>query len=162
MAKIRTGFVSNSSSSSFVVRFDEKNITREQMQKHLFGEATELESYFGNAYPIEDVMDVIWQQFISSNEEDILTELSYKIDDDELINLAIDYYNMPFKPTFKDPWTAKEEYCRLAAKEQYEEFLTGGGDVAIFTLGNDVGPIESILEGEGIFSNLPNVFINGH
>ena len=44
--KIRNGFVSNSSSSSFVVAFDKKPETVEELKKLLFGE----EEVYGNPH----------------------------------------------------------------------------------------------------------------
>lgn len=48
-AKIRSGFVSNSSSSSFVLNFDEEIVSKEQLHEKIFQEETEIDSGYSSS-----------------------------------------------------------------------------------------------------------------
>jgi len=60
--KIRSGFVSNSSSSSFIVYFKEVPKSKEELKKLLFGDRTEYHYPYGTEFfPTDVVADVVWK-----------------------------------------------------------------------------------------------------
>lgn len=60
--KFRTGFVSNSSSSSFIVEFKEVPTSKEELQNQLFGDRKEYHYPYGTEYfSTDDVSAIVWQ-----------------------------------------------------------------------------------------------------
>jgi hypothetical protein len=58
--KIRTGFVSNSSSSSFIVAFAKVPESQEELQQMLFGDDEKF-SIYGDTFLTADVAAVVWR-----------------------------------------------------------------------------------------------------
>jgi hypothetical protein len=81
MMKVRRGFVSNSSSSSFIVAFDRIPQTVGEVQKALFGgsETYDYENWDGiDKYPAEQVAGQVWkdiQSQVPNDEDEIKDEL---------------------------------------------------------------------------------------
>ena len=64
--KIRNGFVSNSSSSSFVVAFPKDNLTVEEVHGYLFGDLKYMSHpYEFEAVSTEDISITIWKDMMS-------------------------------------------------------------------------------------------------
>lgn len=59
--KIRNGFVSNSSSSSFIVVFDKKPSSVEELQKLLFGDNDVYDGPYSGSWPAKEVAEVVWK-----------------------------------------------------------------------------------------------------
>lgn len=75
MAKIRNGFVSNSSSSSFVVAFPKKmKLTKESIKQHLYGDSERIPSPWGSC--ITDCVDGLSTEDASSQ---ILRDIEYQL-----------------------------------------------------------------------------------
>jgi len=59
--KIRMGFISNSSSSSFIVVFDKRPKTKKELKELLFGDRKEYHDPYSSEYwPTDDVVDIVW------------------------------------------------------------------------------------------------------
>ncbi|MBC8427489.1 MAG: hypothetical protein H8D97_01215 [Proteobacteria bacterium] len=67
MAKIRQGFVSNSSSSSFIVDFPEFPSTREKLKKMMGNCAPDCD--YGGEYTSEEVVDRVWRDIQNSESQ---------------------------------------------------------------------------------------------
>jgi hypothetical protein len=79
--KIRQGFVSNSSSSSFVIAWSKKPETVEEMSNFLFGENKE----YPNPYPFEDTPDCFSVSLVS---ERLMNSLDW--DENEVRNTLVE------------------------------------------------------------------------
>lgn len=66
--KIRTGFVSNSSSSSFVVNFGHRPKTKDELRKMMFGTTDDIEdiSYYEYRMPVTAVVDRVFDDLKKS------------------------------------------------------------------------------------------------
>ena len=81
--KVRKYFVSNSSSSSFIVHFKTIPETLEQMQEMLFGDAVMYmhpypTHYRENSWPVEEIADIVFSEFKDQepiSHEEILEDL---------------------------------------------------------------------------------------
>jgi len=83
--KIRTGFVSNSSSSSFVVAFDSIPESAHSLQTLLFGDARKWEVY-DDSVPTRTLAQIVWRDIQAQ-----LDKLPYSLD-----TIADDMHNLVY------------------------------------------------------------------
>ena len=71
--KIRSGFVSNSSSSSFVVIFPKIPKNQEDVKNMLFkeGEKTYSSAYDDDCWPVDQVAQTVWDDICNQEKNDI-------------------------------------------------------------------------------------------
>jgi len=163
--KIRAGFVSNSSSSSFVVAFSKIPHSIEDVKNEMFDIDTELIKdpfYEDEAYEAwlvaKTVFDDIKEQH-SNNYDMIFESVRHGWFDgcDELLQQYHFYDN-------DTDWNELEKKLDEAAKELVDQFIDDNKIKQIFVLeySDNDGKYQSFLEHGNIFRNLPNLQISYH
>jgi hypothetical protein len=144
--KIRTGFISNSSSSSFIVVFDKKPKNAKEICKILFGNLKHIAAPYDNReiYDSMKIARVVWN--------DIAKKESLSIQDIQEVLLSgwIEKH-MPFCKDYPDSSTLELE--KEWAKKTAEKIKESYKDNFIFNVGysdND-GPFYSTMEHGDIF-----------
>jgi len=92
--KIRSGFVSNSSSSSFIVAFDQEP-TREYLKKVLYGNQETIQYEYGDEFfNVDDLVDHIMNNLCEVNPFDLLIERvrHKKWGNDDETDEMVDFY----------------------------------------------------------------------
>lgn len=148
--KIRSGFVSNSSSSSFVVAFPRNvntrnlssNIPKElrrrmhvkqiSLKEALFDDRNSNIEYYDYSFDINDIVEAVAQSIESetpNNIETIRELLGYELDDNSI-----------------------------------EKFLKDNKDkdIYVFEYSDNDGPLQTMLEHGEIFKRLPHIRISHH
>jgi hypothetical protein len=163
MAKYRSGFVSNSSSSSFIVRFDSIPTSVEEVQEVLFGD----EIVYINPYPWEDVpkywaaeqvANIVWEDMKDdppNNAESIRESIG-------------DYWEFSEsnKDKFKLPRGKFDWDASAIAEDKYneklcEQWLEGGGYTYTFSYADD-DTLGSAMEHGTLFDRLDHKKISNH
>ena len=150
--KIRTSFISNSSSSSFIVAFDPvpKNI----------GELKTMLKHWSN-----DVVSQVWGDIINH----ISSNKNFKPEDfiDELTNLS---YNSIYEKMNKehsgkkDFWDIVEKEVGIIAQKKWDAFVAENSDalIMLFEYSDNDGEFMSFMEHDNIFIHLPHIQISKH
>lgn len=156
--KIRKGFVSNSSSSSFIVAFDRLPTTHEEMKIMLFGNKT----LYQARWSTDQVSEIVWEDFcrqVAPMTYSQIVEASRGI-------VHIDYWNnkkyqnkngdIDYELVNKD----EEKLC----KEKIDEFISNnkGKYYYEFDYADENGSLGSDMEHGDLFSNLSYVRISRH
>jgi hypothetical protein len=160
--KIRNGFVSNSSSSSFVVAFPRVPLSVKEVKRTLFGDA----EYFihpydkETVYTTEEVAQIVFR--------DIQEQ---EVNDDEAITEAIYGYTETncYLDDFKTPsgnydWEAYNLAANTLAEKDAKQFKNRNKGKVIYTFNysdNDSEPGSAMEHGE-IFRNLDHVRVSRH
>ena len=164
--KTRHGFVSNSSSSSFLVLFKNVPGTVADMQKMLFGDKPYLESPYkfeGDVkYP---ALDVATDVFNDMSRQKPMTER-------EIIETIgsgwfdgypdLDDFKLP-DPAGYD-WTSHSRAGEIAAQKTWDKFVAAHGEGTIykFHYSDNDGCYGSTMEHGDLFVNLPHIRISHH
>ena len=165
--KIRNGFVSNSSSSSFIVAFKKVPKSVAEMQKMLFGK----QLYYQNPYydpEYKDGSEPSWyaEEVSARVFRDILEPISIKELASHFSGYIMDSY-APDRDSFPQDcdghdqwWKAMEEYSIKAA----ESFVKNnpGAKFYEFEYSDNDGPFDTALEHGNLFERLPHVTISNH
>jgi hypothetical protein len=160
--KVRNGFVSNSSSSSFIVAFDYIPKNASEMAQILFGEE---EGYFyysltGQYIERIQIAKKVFSDFIQSHHYVPLTPDEIKMvlrsGDVEPLNLGL--LNSPLD--IEEMEKQREERTEKIT----EEFLNKNSGMFIysFTYSDNEGELEAMIEHSGVFSRLPHLVVNQH
>ena len=172
--KIRIGFVSNSSSSSFVVAFDARPKSKEEVQKLLFGnKKTYANPYCDSAvwkdakknWPAEEVAQTVWEDLSAMNpltKEEFIEELRCgsvfgaghpKYDWKRLGKRQEEKYEEQYR-----------KRCEKWAKGLATEFLKNnkGKVLFMFTYSDNDGEYRCALEHGKLFRGLPHIEICNH
>ena len=188
--KIRNGFVSNSSSSSFLVGFKDIPATEQEMVKMLFGSNNTLR-YYENLYPADEIAAIVLRDLLFGSplsEEEIKEELNsgylgrgYGSDDWRYHRAdAVEdkfHKQFPGKDVRDDPeWSKKwrealnedwKEQDRLREEgadrfwqEHKQQFE--GTQIYKFHYSDNESPMEAAMEHGGIFNALPCVRVSHH
>lgn len=126
--KIRNGFVSNSSSSSFIVSFKKEPKSVEDVKNALFNVGQE---YFNNpysygeseAYSVQKVAETVWEDICGQTKNNI------KAATEEFYNGSIDDYDAPKSDDFRhindnnERWEAYDRAKDIYAKKKMKEFF---------------------------------------
>lgn len=166
--KIRNGFVSNSSSSSFVVAFDAKPQSVEELKKLLFGD----EEVYGNPYryagsprgwTTQQVAETVYRDLA---EQPPMTEEHVREEFNE--GWLPGAPEFPFGAGFDDDgrkklkeWEADHKsYCNAKA----DEFIASlkGKVFFHFSYADEDGSYYSALEHGDLFEKLPHICISHH
>lgn len=170
--KKRSGFVSNSSSSSFIVAL-QRGLSRQELREALFGDR-KLHGAYEREYRVEDVMDVVYG--------DYSRQCGFHFFDDEerlVEEMCSGYYegcpevpmNAFMKMTTDEVRKAYEIYDaidRETAARRLREFMfhkvfCESGDLFAFVFEyGDSSSFGSVLEHGGTFDNVPHLRISKH
>lgn len=162
--KIKSDYITNSSSSSFIVAFDKIPETAEEMRNILFDENQIL---FENPYVFdagdvdgwntEDVAKIVFEQTKLAMAVDVLDELCGDIDldwdlfrdDDGNIN-----------------WSSLEKARQNRAKEKMKHLIEKEGwknkVIAIYEYSDNDGELQTAMEHGNLFRRLPHIRISKH
>lgn len=171
--KFRNGFVSNSSSSSFIVEFKKVPKTKKELQKILFGSRAEYHSpYCTDYYSTEEVAEIVWNDIKMNGPatEDKVKEAFKGYPEiprycTSLLELESPKVN-DFK-TGKKGKTGFDEYDWDAFEEAYEEYwkqfhvlinwkAVKEQRVFVFEYGDNDGALLSAMEHGDLFENAFN------
>lgn len=161
--KIRTGFVSNSSSSSFVVAFDRIPSSAEEMKKILFGDREVFSSPYG-----DDSWDT---SYIAKIVYDDFCEQGRPLDYDEILAacdgmIYIDYYDdSKYKNAKGDiNYDLVEAESKVLTKKEANKFISKnkGRYYYEFSYADENGSLGSAMEHGDLFSNVPHISISRH
>ena len=171
--KIRNGFVSNSSSSSFVVIFPFEPKSSDDVQKMLF---LENQLYYGDGnYSVEQVSETIWKDICDQQKNDI--EKAFEIiGQSNFGSGAPDYDDFKYISDRNDRWNAYNDAINKYAKKTLKEFFNirklklqvidekdvDGGVMYCFSYSDNDGQYYSDLEHYGLFHRLKNITVNQH
>ena len=137
--KIRNGFVSNSSSSSFIIVFPQAIASADEMGQILFGEKYEQDegiSYYGEAYPMSMIAKTVYNDYLEAGKESDSAKLNH-LNNNEM---------------------------SVTEKKYLQRLLTIESNNTIIRLeyGDKSGSYYSVLEHGGIFDNVPHIRISNH
>jgi len=166
--KIRHGFVSNSSSSSFIVAFPHKPDSLEELQKMLFGDDKVYPCpYHNKSWDTEAVAEVVWldmQKKSPSTIEDM----------GEVVRAGwVDGHPEfdSFRRKSEDSagrgdidWDAYNEASRCFAEKYAKQFSENHPDTVFFSFeyADGDGNMETAMEHGTLFDNLPHMRISHH
>ncbi len=183
--KIRAGFVSNSSSSNFVVAFPSVPKGYREVQKMMFGDAP----YIGNPYDngitsTKDIAKTVWgdlkdqRSWTKKFRDQRIYETvargwfeghpdynKFKIIPQQITNLEFEGTTV-IKASLNDDidWKAYEKANTEAAERAVNKLMEkfAGKAIYIFSYGDESGDYYSVLEHGGIFNKLPHKQISCH
>ena len=161
--KIRTGFVSNSSSSSFVVAFPRIPQNVDDMKKMLFGDE---ESYFvGDKYTkisitAEEAATTVFRDFLEQGNPASFEEISKTLKSDISFDTLDKYKNGDGSIDWDGYNYASAKY----GNECTESFMkkNEGKFIFIFSYADEDGAYFSAMEHQGLFTNLEHERISNH
>jgi hypothetical protein len=165
--KVRSGFVSNSSSSSFIVSFEKVPKSKEELKKILFGERKEYHYPYGTEFfSTDEVADIVWKDIKKSKPTTLKkakeTINSGSIDEPHWL---LDRINPPPK---YDDFKKGEEFDHDGYDKAYLEynkqfyFLLDEDSIKekrcfIFEYSDNDGLINSAMEHGALFDNMHSV-----
>jgi hypothetical protein len=173
--KIRTGFVSNSSSSSFVVAFKNIPKTVEELTEMLFGD----EIFFVNPYggwdsedmrytgrpsatlywPVQEIAEIVFKDMKKpATEQEVTETISCG-----WIDGYPDLDNYRTKDRDYD-WDAYHQTAQRLAKEKADQFLSENPDCTFyaFSYSDNDGELKCSMEHGNLFRRLPHLQISCH
>lgn len=164
--KIRNGFVSNSSSSSFIVAFDRYLESPEDIKELLFGSEERYKDPFHNDTWFSDRPDSYDAMEVSKILFDLMKGLEYDTMCSELSNG--DFENMPefdfneYREN-KDYFLKYNQELRRATEEVANEFVRKNFEKYwyLFEISDD-SEIGSAMEHGTLFDNVPHIRISKH
>jgi len=165
--KIRKGFVSNSSSSSFVVAFPKNPTSAQDVQKILFGDRQEYpDPYNSSYYPTSRVAETVWDDIKRKGRPATKKDIVKAIDGGYFDGMA-EYKDFP-KPGSDGPldydWEACSKENERRAIKMAEEFMAKNPKAVIYTLSyaDEDGSYGSALEHGILFDEVPHLRISCH
>ena len=176
--KIRTGFVSNSSSSSFILAFDPMPQSADELCKLLFGgwqkyvPSGSIE-YNGQVYSTREIAEHIWSA--------IQRRKPIKHESEVILAITEGWFSETSAVIKKYPWTPElslEEWEKLMDKRDVELKQVAvaiyqrigqkiakafkSGKVYNLEFSDNKGDLEATIEHGDIFEYIPHIVINNH
>jgi hypothetical protein len=162
--KIRTGFVSNSSSSSFIVAFDRIPRSVDEMVKILFKENQKVYSspYDDLSWPVQEIAGYV------------LRDMKGKLPltEDEIVESASDYVDVDQNQfQVKDSkgydtvdWPRYQAACEEEGRKFAEKFIEENQESYFFefSYADEDGKIGTAMEHGDLFNNVPGFRISHH
>jgi hypothetical protein len=184
--KTRNGFVSNSSSSSFLVKFEKLPGSRDELRNMMFDPSDQRVSYYDDQVPVDVVVDKVWEDLLGDKRT--IMEIYYTISDQctwsgppwqtlsygEADKIREEYNDTPNRWADPERAVKLEEARRLdflaeceLNRDRAETYfkdnpVPGPGIVKEFEYADDEGMLGSVMEHGDIFSRLPHKQFNKH
>ena len=163
--KIRTGFVSNSSSSSFIVAFAKVPETQGELQQMLFRDEDKF-SIYGDSFLAADVASVVWRDLQGSE------PIKRKEAEEAIRSGYMGYDGGPSLDDFRKrgsrwgetDWDAYEAALEKYANDRAQQFFEENKKAKIFKFeySDNDGDLMSAIEHGGTFGKLPHITISYH
>jgi hypothetical protein len=166
--KIRNGFVSNSSSSSFIVAFKKVPTSCKKLQRMLFGNETKFGGTYRSSptYDADYIAEVVWQDMQRSG-----SASKKKIADVIKVGWADDRPDLDeYVITFDDEngreynWDKYRESINKWANKKAQEFTNENPNCKfyIFSYNDNDSQMYSEMEHGDLFRKLPHLTVNCH
>ena len=166
--KIRTGFVSNSSSSSFVVAFGTKPKNKAELMTMMFPDGGVFIQAYNDRVPVESVVDTVWNDMKDQKPmtfDEVVEEIasgwfSGKPDSNDYVD-----YNRDESPEKRqEQWAAYDKASAAAAALLAQTFMgaNAGSTFYRFSYADEDGSYYCTLEHGDIFNRLAHMQISHH
>lgn len=155
--RVKTDFITNSSSSSFLVVFDKKPESAGELKSTLFGERKEFHYPYGDEYwSTEFVAERIFSETGEAEEKDIIEFF--------LCRSFEGLYERCRLPNGQVDWDKYHKEESRLAEEEKEWFLGRhkGKYFSIYSFSDNDGKLDCALEHGDVFSNVPNIQNSQH
>lgn len=176
--KIRNGFVSNSSSSSFIIALPDIMKSAEELREYLFPANVEYiyDDCYDASYPIQQVVESVWNQIkdqAPNTKEEVLEEYMSGWTDSNKAAEAIALKECGIKNRYKLKWGSPEHqkfesfenyYLEILAEAHIEDEFPSGYEQYLYVINysdND-GRFECAMEHGNIFEYIPHLVVNHH
>ena len=170
--KTRDGFVSNSSSSSFVVGFSKMPKSKEELKKMLFGDEERYQHPYndGTSYSTWDVASDVFERLSQSkpiSTRGIAEELChgwYEGKPDYSMPSGIDFQSKEGRSKFEkysQEYEAEDKKVALGIAKQFA-VANPGFKFYVFSYSDNNGEYGSAMEHGGLFDRLPCLHISHH
>jgi hypothetical protein len=166
--KIRLGFVSNSSSSSFIVAFPSTPKNVEEVRQTLFGDLNSVSYEYDDSITFStlEMAQAVYNDLknqISHTPEEIAEEITYGTCYEDG-SPDYDDFRDNNKSGWNIDWEAYEKAKEKFAKKVSDKFILDNIDkpVYIFEYSDNDGKFSTQMEHGDIFSALPNIRISKH
>ncbi len=171
--KIRNGFVSNSSSSSFLVVFPREPKSAEEVRTMLFDENEKLYGYYDDNYSVQHVAETVWSDICSQTPNDIQAAKEELEGFDSVGSPEYDdFKHLPEK----EVWEAYNNALKIYAGKKMKEFFNirklklqkinnetvETGVLYIFEFSDNDGSYNAALEHGNLFNKLKYIRISKH
>ena len=161
--KVRNGFVSNSSSSSFIVAFEAIPASKQILQKMLYSDKKRVEMY-DYTFSSEELADVVWNDFKESRKNPLIKDRIVA----ELLYGGFEYNEIP-APTYPRSWLDDEhkkyeKECEKYANTVAGHFIDKNSNALFlsFSYADEDGEMGCVLEHGDTFQNFPHIKISHH
>jgi hypothetical protein len=162
--KIRIGFISNSSTSSFIVALPKIPHSVEEVKTLFFGHTSEIMSYDNEPTSTMNLARLLYDDIVKySLPLDEIESLEYFSE-----SVDVDYDSPMFKKSDGSgtDYDLIEKYQKKEATPLAEAFFkkNKGKYICVFTAGNEISSDSTVIETEAdiVFRNFDHVVINQH
>ena len=167
--KLRKGFVSNSSSSSFIVGFREIPESVEETEAYLFPDGTEVLDYNGHSLDTEMIAATVFSDLNESDSwhhfKDAVGALGFYDLLDRMEEFPFDEVLSTYDPKQKYELMTKwvnEIVAEFEERLAAERSSLVGFKLRSFSYGDENGSWGAIMEHSGVFDSVPHIRISNH
>lgn len=167
--KIRAGFVSNSSSSSFIVAFPRVPKSAEEVHEMMFPKGPEDICPYGDSYSSQTVAEEVWSEVQKKKSRLAKREVT-----DQIVQGSFpgqpEYDFEAYRPSEEEDWYEDKDAMddfrekeRAAAQKLADKFLAQAGNRPLYLLDyEDNTSFGSAMEHGDVFHHIPNIRISKH